>query len=106
MVSSCVKHKYLLYLYAFVVNVCYNNYMKQKRREGEQVSAIDQFKIAHFSKKKNKMVNEKADEIWVCSTTTYLELIFEAIMPKNLKYNSLLYKMNYKVRQLLLHVHR
>ncbi|KAJ9542404.1 hypothetical protein OSB04_028910, partial [Centaurea solstitialis] len=64
MVSSCVKHKHLLYLYAFVVDVYYNNFMKQKRREGEQVSLIDQFKIDHFSKKKNKKVNEKVDDIW------------------------------------------
>ncbi|KAI3728823.1 hypothetical protein L6452_17467 [Arctium lappa] len=36
----------------------------KRRREGEQVSAIEQYKIGHFSTKKNKMVNEKADEIW------------------------------------------
>lgn len=35
-----------------------------KRREGEEVSVIDHYKIGHFSKKKNKMVNDKADEIW------------------------------------------
>ena len=37
--------------------------MKQKRQEGEEVSVIENYKIGHFSKKKNKMVNEKADEI-------------------------------------------
>ncbi|KAI3500471.1 hypothetical protein L1887_36293 [Cichorium endivia] len=36
----------------------------KKRREGEEVSVIDHYKIGHFSKKKNKMVNDKADEIW------------------------------------------
>ncbi|KAJ9563434.1 hypothetical protein OSB04_008594 [Centaurea solstitialis] len=39
----------------------------KRRREGEQVSAIEQYKIGHFSTKKNKMVNEKADEIWALS---------------------------------------
>lgn len=39
--------------------------MNQKRRQGQEVTAIDQYKIAHYSERKNKMVNEKADEIWV-----------------------------------------
>nr|XP_043625026.1 uncharacterized protein LOC122596502 [Erigeron canadensis] len=34
-----------------------------RRREGKEISAIDKYKIGHFSAKKKKMVNEKADDI-------------------------------------------
>ncbi|KAJ9539034.1 hypothetical protein OSB04_031767 [Centaurea solstitialis] len=36
MVSSFVKNKYLLYIFAYLVEVFCNNYLKQKRRKGEQ----------------------------------------------------------------------
>ncbi|GJV89689.1 Myb domain protein 62 [Tanacetum coccineum] len=34
------------------------------RREGKEVSEIDQFKMAHYSKKRKGMINEKANIIW------------------------------------------
>ncbi|CAH1422178.1 unnamed protein product [Lactuca virosa] len=35
-----------------------------KKKEGEEVSFIERYKIGHFSKKKNQMINEKAGGIW------------------------------------------
>ncbi|GKB48225.1 hypothetical protein Tco_0898978, partial [Tanacetum coccineum] len=34
------------------------------RKEGKEVSEIDQFKMAHYSKKRKGMINEKANIIW------------------------------------------
>ncbi|KAJ9553513.1 hypothetical protein OSB04_017558 [Centaurea solstitialis] len=62
-VSSLLELKYF-HLSSCIYVLCYGFYLEQRRREGEQVSAIEQYKIGHFSTKKNKMVNEKADEIW------------------------------------------
>ena len=45
-------------------------YMKQRRREGKEVTAIDGFQIAHYCEKK-KMVNEEAEAVLVCSATLY-----------------------------------
>ena len=45
--------------------------MKQRRREGKEVTAIDGFQIAHYCEKKKKMVNEEADAVLVCSATMY-----------------------------------
>ncbi|GJU88209.1 putative ribonuclease H-like domain-containing protein [Tanacetum coccineum] len=36
----------------------------QSRREGKEVSKIKQYKMAHYSKKLNGMINEEADTIW------------------------------------------
>jgi len=78
--------------------LCFDIYLEQRRREGEQVSAIEQYKIGHFSTKKNKMVNEKADEIWVFSTTVDYMLnfyqpllsILPAMKPSNFSFQHIL----------------
>ncbi|GJW58374.1 Myb domain protein 62 [Tanacetum coccineum] len=36
----------------------------ESRREGKEVSEIEQYKMAHYSKKLNGMINEEADTIW------------------------------------------
>ena len=46
-------------------------YMKQRRREGKEVTAIDGFQIAHYCEKKKKMVNEEAEAVLVCSATMF-----------------------------------
>ncbi|GJY04712.1 Myb domain protein 62 [Tanacetum coccineum] len=35
-----------------------------KRKRGKEVTAIEGYKIAHYSKKKKAMINDKANEIW------------------------------------------
>ncbi|GJV27437.1 hypothetical protein Tco_1383885 [Tanacetum coccineum] len=35
-----------------------------KRKQGKEVTAIEGYKIAHWSKKKKAMINDKATEIW------------------------------------------
>ena len=45
--------------------------MKQRRREGKEVTAIDGFQIAHYCEKKKKMVNEEAEAVLVCSATMF-----------------------------------
>ncbi|GKE60264.1 hypothetical protein Tco_1510631, partial [Tanacetum coccineum] len=37
----------------------------QSRREGKEVLEIDQYKMAHFSKKIKGMINKKATTIWL-----------------------------------------
>ncbi|GKE04031.1 reverse transcriptase domain-containing protein, partial [Tanacetum coccineum] len=36
----------------------------ESRREGKEVSEIEQYKMAHYSKKLKGMINEEADTIW------------------------------------------
>ena len=62
--------------------------MKQRRREGKEVTAIDGFEIAHFCEKKNKMVNEEADAVLVCSTTMYFAYNFKGQLNFINYYNS------------------
>ena len=47
--------------FALVITVDYN--LKQKRKRGEEVTAIGGFKIAHFVEKKQAMINDKADKL-------------------------------------------
>ncbi|GKA29564.1 Myb domain protein 62 [Tanacetum coccineum] len=37
----------------------------ESKREGKEVSEIEQYKMAHYSKKLKGMINEEADTIWV-----------------------------------------
>ncbi|GKA02389.1 Myb domain protein 62 [Tanacetum coccineum] len=37
----------------------------EKRKRGEEVTAIGGYKIAHYSKKKKAMINDKANKIWL-----------------------------------------
>ncbi|GKE55776.1 hypothetical protein Tco_1494961, partial [Tanacetum coccineum] len=41
----------------------------QKRRQGTNVTAIDNYEISHYCEKKKKMVSEKAAAVLVCSAT-------------------------------------
>ncbi|GKA22855.1 Myb domain protein 62 [Tanacetum coccineum] len=37
----------------------------EKRKRGKEVTAIGGYKIAHYSKKKKAMINDKANKIWI-----------------------------------------
>ncbi|GJY29334.1 kinesin-like protein KIN-14F [Tanacetum coccineum] len=43
----------------------------KKRRQGKKVTAIDNYDIAHYCEKKEKMVSEEAAAVLVCSATMY-----------------------------------
>ncbi|GJX85107.1 hypothetical protein Tco_0335881 [Tanacetum coccineum] len=43
--------------------------MKQKRRQGKNVTAIDNYEIAHYCEKMEKKVSEEAAAVLVCSAT-------------------------------------
>ncbi|KAJ9553959.1 hypothetical protein OSB04_018004 [Centaurea solstitialis] len=68
---------------------------KQRRREGEQISAIEQYKIGHFSTKKNRMVNERADEILFFCIGFKTALVFEVAL-ENLFEKAASYSGTYK----------
>lgn len=75
--------------FALVITVDYN--LKQKRKRGEEVTVIGGFKIAHFSRKKQAMINDKAEELWVFSTIASLALFFRIISQCDLQNNDMFF---------------